>query len=228
MKDLILLHGAIGSSEQLETIANNLKDEYRITLLNFTGHGGKQIPDEKFSIEMFAADVLNLLKKSRTDNADIFGYSMGGYVALYIARHYPGKLNRIFTLGTKFEWSPEISQREIRMLNPEKIKEKLPEFAEELSKRHSSEDWKTVLRKTSEMMTDMGNKNPLTDEDFKLIDNEIMISVGDSDKMVSEEESLHVSDLLKNGRFMRMTDTLHPIEKVSIKLITNALKDFFK
>ncbi|MBK8983637.1 MAG: alpha/beta fold hydrolase [Ignavibacteria bacterium] len=212
----------------MEKIAENLKSDFRITLLNFSGHGGKEIPDEKFSIEMFAGDALNLLEKSRIDNADIFGYSMGGYVALYIARYYPGKLNRIYTLGTKFEWNPEISQREIRMLNPEKIKEKLPEYANELSKRHSPEDWKIVLRKTSEMMTDMGNKNPLTDEDFKLIDNEIMISVGDSDKMVSVEESKHVSNLLKNGRFMLLPDTLHPIEKVSVDLITNAIRDFFK
>ncbi len=228
MKDLILLHGALGSSEQLEIIAENLKGEFRITLLNFSGHGGKKIPEEKFSIEMFADDVLYLLDKSRTDNADIFGYSMGGYAALYIARHYPGKLNRIFTLGTKFNWNQEIAQKEIRMLNPEKIVEKLPEFADKLKKRHSPEDWKIVLSKTSEMMTDLGNKNTLSDEDFRLIDNEVMISVGDSDKMVSSEESKHVSELLKNGSFMVLPDTLHPIEIVSVELITNAFRNFFK
>ncbi|HAY33832.1 MAG TPA: alpha/beta fold hydrolase [Ignavibacteria bacterium] len=228
MKDLILLHGAIGSSKQLENIAETLKNDYRITLLNFSGHGGKKIPEEKFSIEMFADDVLYLLDKSRKDNADIFGYSMGGYAALYIARHYPGKLNRVFTLGTKFNWNPEISQKEIRMLNPEKIEEKLPEFADELKERHSPEDWKIVLSKTSEMMTDLGNKNTLSDEDFRLIDNEVMITVGDSDKMVSSEESKHVSELLINGRFMLLPDTLHPIEKVSVELITNAFRNFFK
>lgn len=228
MKDLILLHGAIGSSKQLESIAETLKNDYRITLLNFSGHGGKKIPEEKFSIEMFADDVLYLLDKSRKDNADIFGYSMGGYAALYIARHYPGKLNRVFTLGTKFNWNPEISQKEIRMLNPEKIEEKLPKFADELKERHSPEDWKIVLSKTSEMMTDLGNKNTLSDEDFRLIDNEVMITVGDSDKMVSSEESKHVSELLINGRFMLLPDTLHPIEKVSIELITNAFRNFFK
>jgi len=228
LKDLILLHGAIGSSKQLENIAETLKNDYRITLLNFSGHGGKKIPEEKFSIEMFADDVLYLLDKSRKDNADIFGYSMGGYAALYIARHYPGKLNRVFTLGTKFNWNPEISQKEIRMLNPEKIEEKLPEFADELKERHSPEDWKIVLSKTSEMMTDLGNKNTLSDEDFRLIDNEVMITVGDSDKMVSSEESKHVSELLINGRFMLLPDTLHPIEKVSVELITNAFRNFFK
>ena len=228
MRDLILLHGAIGSSVQLEKLADSLKDNFNITLLNFSGHGGKEIPDEPFSIKLFADDVL--LDKSKIDKPDVFGYSMGGYVALYIARHFPNKLNRIFTLATKFDWNPENSLKESKMLDPEKILEKLPDFAEELSKRHLPADWKKVLHKTSEMMIDMGNGNNLSNlkkEDFALIKNEVRISVGDKDKMVSIEESLDAFRSLDNGSFYVIPDTPHPIEKVTIKRLSDEIKLFF-
>lgn len=224
------MHGAIGSSVQLEKLADRLKDNFRITLLNFSGHGGKEIPYEPFSIKLFADDVLYMLNKSGIDKPDVFGYSMGGYVALYIARHFPEKLNRIFTLATKFDWNPESSLKESKMLDPEKLLEKIPDFANELSKRHSPADWKKVLHKTAEMMIDMGKENNLTNlkkEDLALIKNEVRISVGDKDKMVSIEESLNAYRSLGNGSFYVIPDTPHPIEKVFVKRLSEEIKIFF-
>ncbi|MBS1518644.1 MAG: alpha/beta fold hydrolase [Bacteroidetes bacterium] len=227
MKDLLLLHGAIGSSVQLESLAGLLKKEYNVILLNFSGHGGREIPDEPFSIEMFAEDVISLIDKCRIDNPDVFGYSMGGYVALYIARHFPEKLNRIFTLATKFDWNPESSLKESKMLNPEKLPEKLPDFAEELSGRHSPADWKMVLQKTAEMMVSLGNGNNLSKEDLSNIKNEVRISVGDRDKMVSIEESLDAYRNIENGSFLVMPYTPHPIEKVSVERLSGEISLFF-
>lgn len=230
MRDLILLHGAIGSSAQLEKLANSLIHNFNITLLNFSGHGGKEITDEPFNIKLFADDVLYMLDKSGINKPDVFGYSMGGYVALYIARHFPDKLNRIFTLATKFDWNPESSLKESKMLDPEKILDKLPEFANELSKRHSPADWKKVLHKTAEMMIDMGKGNNLTNlkkEDLALIKNEVRISVGDRDKMVSIEESMNAFRSLGNGSFYVIPDTPHLIEKVSVERLSEEIKLFF-
>jgi pimeloyl-ACP methyl ester carboxylesterase len=51
---------------------------------------------------------------------------MGGYVALKTAVLHPGRIEAIVTLGTKFHWDPENASNEVRMLNPEKIEEKVP------------------------------------------------------------------------------------------------------
>jgi len=227
MKDLILLHGAIGSSVQLEKLADSLKDNFRITLLNFSGHGGKGIPKDPFSIKLFAEDILYLLDKGKFEKPDVFGYSMGGYVAIYIARYFPDKLNRIFTLAAKFDWNPESSSKESKMLNPEKLMEKLPDFAKELSDRHMPADWKIVLQKTAEMMINLGNGNSLSKEDLSKIKNVVRISVGDRDKMVSIEESMEAYRYLENGSFLVMPDTPHPIEKVSVERLSGEISEFF-
>lgn len=227
MQKLLLLHGAIGSSIQLEPLANILKNTYDIYLLNFSGHGGKPFPDEAFSIEMFAEDVLYFIDKNKLEGINVYGYSMGGYVALYIARHFPNKINKIFTTATKFDWNEESSLKESKLLDPEKIISKIPKFAEQLSERHSPEDWKIVLNKTSEMMINLGKNKLLKDEDFTLIGNEVLVSVGDRDNMVTIEETVGVYRKLKNGRLLIMPDTPHPIEKISIKRLESEIINFF-
>lgn len=177
MSKLLLLHGAIGSSRQLEPLAEKLKDEFDIYLFNFSGHGGKPVPEEPFSIEMFSGDVINFIKKSRLEGINVFGYSMGGYVALYIAAHFPETINKIFTTATKFNWNEESSVKEAALLNSDKINEKVPAFAEILKDLHSPEDWKMVLKKTAEMMKELGKNNELSDGDLSEINNEVLLSV---------------------------------------------------
>src|SRR5688572_15290055 len=118
---LLLLHGAIGAASQFEKLTQLLQPDFEVFSLNFSGHGGKEIPEPGFNMPLFANDVLTFMEEKQLDKVDIFGYSMGGYVALYLALHYPEKVNRIMTLGTKFDWSPEIAAHETRMLNPLKI-----------------------------------------------------------------------------------------------------------
>ena len=47
------------------------------------------------------------------------GHSMGGYVALKLALKRPELVDRIITLGTKFNWTPEVAAKEVKMLNPD-------------------------------------------------------------------------------------------------------------
>ena len=120
MQHLLFLHGAIGAADQLQPIADQLKIKFHTHLFNFSGHGGKP-QTEPFSIPTFAAEVLNYLEEHKITKINIFGYSMGGYVALYLAKHHPEKINTIFTLATKFLWTPAIAQQEIKMLNAEQV-----------------------------------------------------------------------------------------------------------
>ncbi len=222
-----MLHGAVGSSVQLEPLAGKLKETYDVCLLNFTGHGGKPIPEEQFSIEMFAEDVIYFIKKNKLEGINVYGYSMGGYVALYIARHHPGLISKIFTTATKFQWSEETSAKESAMLNPDKILEKVPKFAEELELRHSPEDWKTVLNKTAEMMICLGKNRTLKDDDFSKIENEVLVSVGDRDNMVTIEETADAYRKLKNGKLLILPGTPHPMEKMDTDRLAGEIRMFF-
>ena len=65
-------------------------------------------------------------------------------------------INSIVTFGTKFNWSKEAAAKEVKMLNPEVIEEKVPKFAQMLKDTHAPNDWKTLLHKTAAMMKGLG------------------------------------------------------------------------
>jgi pimeloyl-ACP methyl ester carboxylesterase len=223
MIPLIILHGALGSKVQLEPVKNHFALSGReVYSLNFSGHGGAAF-ESAFGIEQFAQDVASFFKTNNIQHADIFGYSMGGYVALWFAYLYPEQVSEIITLGTKFDWSPESAEKEVKKLNAEKILEKVPAFARILEHRHSPNDWKVLLSKTSEMMLGLGRSPLLTPEVLKSIKTNALILLGDQDDMADKNYSEEVAKWLPNGNFKALVNTPHPIEKVNLEYLSNEL-----
>jgi esterase/lipase len=223
MQHLLLLHGAIGAKDQLEELERALQENFIVHRINFSGHGGENFSDKPFSIALFADEVLNYLSSQNIEQASIFGYSMGGYVAMYLAKYHPGKINKVITLAIKFYWDEATAVKESGMLNAEKIEEKIPAFVQVLAKRHAPNDWKIVLQKTKDMLVEMGNKNPLLLEDYASISQPILVMLGDKDKMVSMEETEAVYEKLPNGKLMVLPETEHPIEKVDVGQLSEIL-----
>ena len=185
MSTILFLHGAIGSSNQLSKIYNRFENS--ITF-NFPGHGNTKIPTE-FSIELFSKAVIDLLDKNQLKKVSIFGYSMGGYVGLYLAVNFPNRIEKVFCHGTKLLWNEESAWREMKLLDPKLIEEKVPQFASHLDTIHG-DNWPLVLTKTTSMLQEMGKNPPLDVKDFQTITCPILISLGDQDKTANLEDSV--------------------------------------
>ncbi len=225
---LLILHGTAGSKQRFDAIVASLEVNFDIFRMNFSGHGGEVMPEEPFSIEMFTKDVIQFLNKNELRQINIFGYSMGGFVALYLASHFPDRVAKIFTLGTKFNWNKETVKQEIKLLDPDTIEEKLPQYAEELKLIHQPNDWKDVIKKTAEMLSQMGKKNPLTDADLTSLEIPVLIGMGDRDNLVIIEESVFSYRLLKKGQLLIIPDTPHPIHNVNVETLSREIIRFVK
>ncbi len=226
MQTLLLLHGAIGTSDQLSRLADVLSTNYKVHTISFTGHGGKAFTDEPFSMQLFANDILSFLEKEHVEQASVFGYSMGGYAAMYLAKKYPGKINKLITLATKYHWDNEVAAKETQMLIPGKIEQKIPAFAQALQQRHHPNDWKEVLNRTSEMMLSLGKDNPLKPDDYRGIEIPVLLMLGDRDKMVGFDETTTVYKALPNAQMAILPNTSHPIEQVDNELLSFHIKRF--
>jgi pimeloyl-ACP methyl ester carboxylesterase len=228
LKSLLLLHGALGASSQFAELESFLNRSFEVHTLNFTGHGGEEIPDEAFSIEMFAGDIIRFMYESGIERTNIFGYSMGGFAGLYAAKLFPDKFDKIFTLATKFEWSPEIASREVKMLDAAAIRAKVPDFAEQLIQRHGEDNWGKVLAKTAAMMTSLGRENTLRADDYSDIESEVTVAVGDRDKMVTLEETIAVYRKLKNAELLVLPGTAHQFEGVEASVLAAEIIRFMQ
>jgi pimeloyl-ACP methyl ester carboxylesterase len=219
MQPILLLHGAIGAKDQLQPLAAALEVQYKVHAIDFSGHGKEAFPDAQLSMQLFAEDVLKYMDTNGLDKVSIFGYSMGGYVALYLAKHHPERIDKVITLATKFHWDDATAQKETGMLDPEKIEAKLPAFAATLAQRHAGKDWKEVLHRTADMLRALGEDNTLKPGDYADIQSPSLILLGDRDKMVGLEETLAVYKELPNAQMGLLPGTAHPIEQVDVEML---------
>jgi len=226
MENILLLHGAIGAKDQLQPLADLLENNFRVHVINFSGHGGNPFPSGVFSIESFAQDVLNYMQQQELDNTIVFGYSMGGYVGMYMAKYFPVKISKLITLATKFYWDEAVATKEIKLLDAATIRQKLPAFAKELKSRHAPADWTEVLHCTKQLLIDLGNNNVLKFPDYASVSTPCLLMLGDSDKMVTLEETLKVYKQLQNGSLAVLPQTPHPIEKVDLTLLSFFIRRF--
>lgn len=226
MSPLLLLHGAIGSRAQFEPLQQTLSASLDVHYIDLPGHGSEPVPGD-FSIEGFADFVKDYCVQHRWSKVDIFGYSMGGYVALHLAAKEPLLVNRVATLATKFHWDEATAAKEVRNLQPEIIEAKLPQFAATLKERHRALDWKDLLQKTASLLESLGKHPVLTPTQYAALQQRVLLMLGDRDKMVGLEETVAVYRALPQASLAVLPQTPHPIETVDSALLSFHLHRFF-
>ncbi|WP_317899705.1 alpha/beta fold hydrolase [Aurantibacillus circumpalustris] len=225
MENIIILHGALGVAEDLKSLAISLKNyDFNVYTFSFSGHS-KTAFNSNFGIEQFSDELNDFIIQNALKRPDIFGYSMGGYVAMYLASKQKDFIGKIITLGTKFNWSNETVEKETKMLNPDTILAKVPAFAKLLEEKHG-EHWKTLALKTAGMMKEIGEKAFLNDDNLKALETSILLGLADRDQMVTLDETRNVFTQLPNAAMYMLPQSKHQIESVDTDLLGRLIKDF--
>jgi pimeloyl-ACP methyl ester carboxylesterase len=95
-RPLVLLHGAFGWAVIYPTLAKNRQ----VIAIELQGHGHTADIDRPLTYEQMADDTAALLKQLKIEQADFFGYSMGGNVALAVAIRHPQLVRKLVTAGS--------------------------------------------------------------------------------------------------------------------------------
>jgi pimeloyl-ACP methyl ester carboxylesterase len=228
MKQLLLLHGALASKLQFDEIKPVLTEKgFNCDAINFSGHGGFSMPVQGYNFQVFANDILKYADEHKIEKLNLFGYSMGGYAALYFAKIHPERVEKIAVLNVKFSWDPLSTQKELGMLNAEKMIEKVPSFADKLMLQHGLTFWKQVIDQTAKMFEQMGKEFILTSEDVANIKVPVLIGVGDKDNTTSLDECLNIYRSLPNAQFWSLPNTPHPFDKINKDILAIQLGLFF-
>lgn len=225
-KSILFLHGALGTSQDLAPLMTLCQERGLEThSFNFSGHGKSAAEPAEFRIDLFARDLETYIKTHDLKNIVIFGYSMGGYVALYHKANYEDSpISMIFTYGTKFNWSEKAVSKELPMMNPEHLLEKFPHFAESLQSKHG-ERWKQILRSTAHMMQNLERLDGLTREDMSDIDIPVTLILGDQDRMVSTEETQLTGSWLHHSQLKTISHSKHELERTNLREIADLIAD---
>lgn len=215
----LFLHGALGSNAQVVDLASRLGDSFEAFSYNFPGHGGLPIPAEGLDMGTMRSALVAYLENNFQQPVWVFGYSMGGYVAMSVAAIRPDLIKGLITLGTKWDWSPEIAALEVKMLDPAIMAEKVPALVELLKERHAPTNWQDVVEATANMLKQLGAHPLLNEADLVGINMPILILRGSADRMISADESLRVANLIRHGQYAELPDQKHPFEQVNLELL---------
>jgi esterase/lipase len=226
MQNIILLHGALGSLKDFELLKKILeRHDINVHSISFSGHGDSQF-ENGFGIEQFSKELSAYIAKEKLERPSVFGFSMGGYVALYLAGKFPGILDRIITLGTKFDWNDEVIAKQKKFLDPALI-EKNPTLLKHLNTTHGAKMGR-LLECTSQMLHDIADQDLLNPGFLSTIQNNVLIGIADRDQMVTINETIGVFKSLPNANMYMLPKSKHPIESANFELLKNIIVDFIQ
>lgn len=193
-KPLVVLHGAFGVATAWPGLAKNRQ----IIAVEQQGHGHTADIDRPLSIEQMADDTAALLKHLKIEKADVFGYSMGGSVALAMAIRHPEVVNKVAINGAhagrmEDTYEPATYQQFLGLpadFAPPPLKDPYDKVAPDPSK------WPVLVSKIKEMGTSFKG---FTADELRSIKSPVLIALGDHDG-VRPEHAVEMYRLIPNSQ----------------------------
>lgn len=108
---LVFLHCWTGNKNFYFNQVQEFSKDYKCVTLDFPGHGESGEIAGEHSVERFGEMTLELLERLGIKKAVFAGHSLGGMVALYLALHYPDKVEALVLLDTTSHLSGFLFQR---------------------------------------------------------------------------------------------------------------------
>jgi pimeloyl-ACP methyl ester carboxylesterase len=99
---LVLLHGAYMTIDAMGEVVPELAKTRQVIAVELQGHGRTADIDRPLSYEQMADDVGTLVDHAGIEDADIFGYSMGGGVALQVAIRHPDVVRKLVVASVSY------------------------------------------------------------------------------------------------------------------------------
>ena len=100
---IILLHVAYATLCLWGDFLTELSKSRQVVALDFQAHGRTADIDRPITYENMADNVAGLLNHLKLEKVDVFGYSMGGAVALQLGIRYPQLINKMVVASASYK-----------------------------------------------------------------------------------------------------------------------------
>jgi len=184
-KPIVLIHGAFMTiNTNFADLIPELSKSRKVIALELQGHGRTADIDRPLSAEALSDDVAALLQYLKIESADIFGYSLGGVVALQMGIRHLQMVRRLIVVSAVYKsdgWSPQ-TRTVFPMLKPEfftgtPIKKAYDSLAPD------PKNFPELVNKIKIMTT---TPFDFTDEKIKSIKCPVLIMIADGDGVLPE------------------------------------------
>lgn len=242
-KPLLFIHGFCEDSTMWEGFSQPFIGEYEVILVDLPGFGQSTMPSEAFTIKGVADQLADWMNSLKIRNAIVIGHSLGGYVALELAKHHPELLSGLGLFhSTAFADPPE--KQETRNKVIEFVKQNgvqvfadsfVPElfYSKNRNRLTAEIDQAVMTARQTSLDTLIGYTKAMRDrrgrtDVLKSFNKPILFIAGDQDTSVPIDKSEAQIPMIKNGTTRILRDTGHmgmfEAKEESVHLINRFLK----
>ena len=98
---ILLFNGASDTMDAWDpSFLRSLSSNHTVIVFDSRGIGNTTTGSKPYSMQLLANDTAGLLDALNIDRADVFGYSLGGFIAQQFTVSYPEKVNRLILVAT--------------------------------------------------------------------------------------------------------------------------------
>ncbi len=197
-RPLVLLHGALSTvGTDFGKVLPTFAQTRQVIAVEQQAHGHTADIDRPLTYARMAEDTAALLRQRHIEQADFFGYSMGGGIALQIALRHPALVRKLVFAGGAC-YNPDGFYPEVRAgvegLTPEALAGS-PFHAAYVRTGPHPEDWAALVAKIKDLDLTFEGWPP---GDIQAITAPTLLMIGDSD-VVRPEHTAHMFRLLGGG-----------------------------
>jgi pimeloyl-ACP methyl ester carboxylesterase len=193
---LVLLPGGYMTIAAMGAIVPELAATRQVIAVELQGHGHTADIERPLRYELMADDVAALIQSLGVERADIFGYSLGGGVALQTAIRHPDGVRKLALASTVFKrdgWYPDMVATMGAMSVEGFAMTPLPEEYRKVSPRPDA--WPAVVAKMRELVTSDYDWA----DDVARLKMPVLLAVGDGDG-ICLEHAVEFFGLLGGGK----------------------------
>ncbi|WP_199528974.1 alpha/beta hydrolase [Pseudoalteromonas sp. bablab_jr010] len=110
---LLMLHGGLGSLNELSSIHQYVATEYQLISVDFRGHGKSFLGNSPLSYMQYQEDIQYVLSYLNIDKYSIFGFSDGGIVGYRLAAQESERVSCLVTLGSQWRLEANDPSKEL-------------------------------------------------------------------------------------------------------------------
>ena len=225
---MIFLHGANSSPVEIAPLAEAFGPYADVRMPILLGHGGRPIP-ERIAMRDLAADVVGWMDREGTARAVVGGYSFGGTVALYLARHYPERVTAVFALAAKHmfdertvaHWRHLVTHERL-----ERIQTPWGKRTDELARLHAPNRWQDVADANARLFATFAQDPPLPAADLAAIRAPVIIVSSNLDQIVPWEETLALGKQLPDAHIAMFYGPAHPLRAIPLPAIARTVDEW--
>jgi len=193
---LILLHGQFATAGMFYPMLPELTRYRQVVLIEQQGHGHTADIDRPLSFAQMGSDTVELLSQLGIAQADVFGYSAGGTVALHLAKSNPRLIRKlalasaVYSMDGYFPYIVEGLKHASAEAFPAQMKQEYERVAPH------PENWPKLIAKGAKMANNPNQADFLEPMQLQQMTAPVLLFIGDHD-IIRPEYAHEMAQLLQ-------------------------------